>query len=223
MIQTFAEWLKREQKNGATIRFYTKEADKLLSFLREEGILLAEVKEVHVQRFLDLCKSKGYSSHSVAKTSSSIRSFFKHLRNEGVMIHNPMDNIKQPKTTKREVTVSEQELDEIRQRLRNSRDRVMFSMLTYERIRLNDMIRIRLDHFEPKQGIIYLDNKAYPLSECTKRDMVKHIEQEGITDYIFLNQHRKPLTSQGAYYIIKQYFIEIGKPDIRPIDLVKLG
>ena len=66
---------------------------------------------------------------------------------------------------------------------------------------------------------MYLPKKAVLIHAKTKTLLDQIYETEN--DYFVFNQHGKPLTESGAYFVFKQYFEKINKPELRPIDVYK--
>lgn len=196
-----------------------KDIELFSSFLENEAVSVAKVKETHIKKFNLHLHEMGYSNHTIARKNSSLRLYLKFLRKEGVMVHNPMEEIKQPKLSVREVTFTEEDFMAICAEETPLRDRLMVSLAYLDKVKVRDMLQLKKEQYEKHQGILYLPKKAVLVHPKTKALLDVFYEEEN--DYFISNQHGKPLTESGAYFVFKQYFDHIGKPELRPIDVYK--
>lgn len=135
------------------------------------------------------------------------------------MLHNPMEDIKQPRLEKREIIIEKHDLNHMEDVLTNDRDRLLFYFAYYEKIKASEMISIGKKDYDGKQGVLFLNNKkAIILNEKTKTVLERLIKNEEV-EHLIYNQHYKPMTESGIYYILKKHLKQIGKPEIRPMDL----
>lgn len=190
-----------------------------VGYLEEEGIVVSKIRETTIKQFNLKLHESGYSNHTIARKNSSLRLFLKFLRKEGVMVENPMDDIRQPLLTKRDVTFTPDNFQEMYNSATNIRDKLLMSLAYNDKIKVSDMILVKAENYEKNNGVLYLGNKAKLLSEKT-RDILKN-EEIFENEFLLVNQHGKKLSESGAYFIIKSYFEKIGKKELRPIDLYK--
>lgn len=190
-------------------------------FIDKQNVKIAEVKEIHIKRYNIYLKEKGYSNHTIARKNSSLRMFFKYMRKQGLMKHNPIEDIKQPELTKKESSLKEKDIMELENIIKeggSERDYLLFKLANLEKIRLNELIKLKKEHFNQNQGILYLTKKAISLKDETKKMLEEYILSiDG--DFLFTNQHNKPLTESGVYFVMKSYIGKIEKENIRPIDI----
>ena len=188
-------------------------------FLEKEAINVVKMKEAHVKKFNLYLHEHGYSNHTIARKNSSLRLYLKFLRKEGVMVHNPMEDIKQPKLTVREESFTEEDYQMLTKETMSERDQLLLALAYLDKVKVRDILSLKKEQYEKHQGIIYLAKKAVLVHPKTKVLLDAAFENEHL--YFVTNQHGKPLTESGAYFVFKQYFEKIGKPHLRPVDVFK--
>lgn len=222
-IYTFKEYLQKDAKNQKTVDGYVKDIKLFELYLDKEKIAISNVKETTIKMFVIWLKEQKYTNATIARKLSSLRKYFKFLRKEGILQVNPMEDIKQPKTKKNENKINQEVFETIKQVIdheENKRDFLLFHLAYYERMKASELIQFKKEHYKKEQGIIYFEEKAIEVSQQTKRILDGFYEQV-FGEYMFQNQHGKPLTSSGMYFVIKQYFKKAGKEHLRPVDLFK--
>jgi site-specific recombinase XerD len=139
-----------------------------------------------------------------------------------MMVANPMEDIKQPLLTPRVADLKTTEMEELRALMvNNKRDLLIFYLHYYEGLKTSEIIKIKKDQYHQEQKILYLKQKAVHLHAETS-ELFDRISASLESDaFYFCNQHQKPLTLSGMYFLIKKYLYQIGRSDIRPIDLIK--
>jgi len=222
MLHSFKVFLEKKYEQEKTINGYLNDLKIFDEYIEKEKIKVAQVKETQIKRFMLFLTEKGYSNHSIARKLSSLRLYFKYLRKEGVMLHNPMEDIKQPMTKKRQVILSKEEIIKIKDLMKeNIRDLLLFSLVVDEKIKVSDVLLLQVKSYHIQQGILYLPKKAVSLSESTNQLIKMYIQGKEAEEMLLKNQHQKPLQEAGAYYILKKYLKEIDREDVRPFDLSK--
>lgn len=211
--------MERKYPNPKTVHGYIRDIETFTSFIEQEGVGIAKIRETHIKKFNLHLVELGYSNHTIARKNSSLRLYMKYLRKQGVMVENPMEDIKQPKMTKRNSGLDDIDIDLMEQKTKHPRDQLLLSLAYYDKIKLSFIIKLRKDQYDQQQGILYVGKTAVLLHEKTKRAL--NAMPACNSDFLIVNQHQKPLSESGAYYIVKTYFEEIGKPSLRPIDLYK--
>lgn len=196
-----------------------------MEYLEKEEIKITKLKEVHVKKYNLFLSELGYSNHTIARKNSSLRVYLKYLRKEGIMVHNPMDDIKQPALTSRKPKIDHEKIKEMIKLIpdERKRDRLLLSLCYYEKIKISDAIELKWYNYKKDEGVLYTGKKAIILTEETKWLLDRSLDgsMEEKETNLLTSQHQKPLTNSGAYYIVKRYLKEWNQENIRPIDLWK--
>jgi site-specific recombinase XerD len=205
--------------NEKTIRSYVKDVESFLQYMEQNDLKIGMIKEVNVRRYHLYLTENGYSGHTLARKNSALRLFFKYARKQGLMTINPMEDIKQPKVTKRESALTKEEITELESVVLQPRDQLLLRLLLHEDVKIAEVIAAKKGDYKETQGILYLGKRAVTISEMTRQLLALVTGAED--DYLITSAKDKPLTESGVYFILKNYFKAIGRSDLRPIDLVK--
>lgn len=215
--------MEKEYKNKKTVNGYLKDVDDFLLFLQNKDIGISEVRESSIKEYNLFLKEEGYSNHTVARKNSSLRLYFKFMRKLGLMTNNPMEDIKQPKLVERKSQLSLDDFYKLFEIAKCKRDILILSLCYFDKVKVSDLVKIKVGQYNKEQGILYLGKRAVLVHQETKKNIdsyINELEKEEF-ELLLVNQHGKELSVSGVYFLLKKYFEEIGKSDLRPIDLYK--
>ncbi|PJA12898.1 hypothetical protein COX64_03950 [Candidatus Dojkabacteria bacterium CG_4_10_14_0_2_um_filter_Dojkabacteria_WS6_41_15] len=87
LIEKFIEYLKEKGKSNSTLIAYKKDIEQVLEFLAAKGITASEaVTTEDLRAFLQYVQvDKGFNLKTVSRKINSIRTFFKYLREQGII------------------------------------------------------------------------------------------------------------------------------------------
>lgn len=216
--------MNQKYSNKKTVKSYLNDVNEFLQYLRKEDIKVFQTKENDIKRYIIMLKENGMSNHTIARKNSSLRTYFKFLRKQGVMVHNPFEDIRQPRLEKRQVSLTEEEkskLYAVLEEEKNKRDELIFRFMMEDKIKPAEMIQMAAKDYQKQQGIMYSPKRAVVISEKTKAALAEYIEGKEEKEFLFTNQHGKPLSESGIYFVIKNYLKTAELSNIRPIDLLK--
>ena len=99
-VSDFLNFLEAE-KNASphTLKNYAIDLREFFDFLKKKNAV--EITYLDIRSFLAFLKSQNYSKSSVARKLACIRSFFKYLSRENVLVSNPAPGIQTPKRDKK--------------------------------------------------------------------------------------------------------------------------
>ena len=175
---------------------------------------------------LELTK-QGKSPRSIARTLSALRSFFKFLREQKLRSDNPIATHKTPKLGRAlPKDLSEQDVEALIQApdintALGLRDRAMFEVLYACGLRVSELITLRLELINLKQGYVRIVGKGnkerlVPLGQVASDWIEKYLNTarpalyKSATDYLFLTQHGGIMSRQNFWYAIKRYALQAG-------------
>ena len=96
LVQEFTEYLCVELRHSPhTVDGYRRDIKRFVSF--RSGVPLKSITPADIREFLLSLHQKGLSSRSVARALSSLKSFFKYLVEEGLIVENPVETLETPK------------------------------------------------------------------------------------------------------------------------------
>lgn len=103
LIESFLDYLRYERNySEKTMVAYGKDVSQLLAYVQEEYEVLApaEVKSEQIRAWIVSLMEQGYTSASVNRKLSTLRSFYKYLLKQGEVELDPLQRITGPKKVK---------------------------------------------------------------------------------------------------------------------------
>ena len=205
-----------------TVESYSRDVDKLLRYIAEEGIELRDVDEPCLEQFvctlIDLC----VVPRTQARIISGVKSFFKYLNMEGYVEKNPTRLLPTPKIGRFLPDVlSVEEIDEMIEMIDMStpegiRNHAIIETMYGCGLRVSELIGLRMSQVFADDGYVVVEGKGdkqrlVPISDealqciAAYREEVRDhmVVKPGNEDILFLNRRGSALTRQMVFIIIK--------------------
>lgn len=206
-----------------TIAAYRRDLNHYLNYLAAQKISnLDFIDRQIVQQWFGVLHDEGRSTKSIARFTSTIRSFHQFALREKYAAKDPTVLIETPKYERKLPDVlSIDEIDLLLTSPETSknngyRDRTMLELLYATGIRVSELINIEVEDVNLLMGFVKVFGKGnkeriIPLGETVIELLKTYIEnvrpqllKKQVTHTLFLNMQGKPLTRQGIWKIIKQ-------------------
>src|SRR3989338_10426781 len=98
LVTRFIKHLESQEKSSFTIVAYKKDLEQFIGFLTTQEIAdIREVKKDHINGFINKLISENYTKKSASRKINSIRTFFRYLKNDGMIEQNPSLDVSHPK------------------------------------------------------------------------------------------------------------------------------
>ena len=167
------------------------------------------------------------SPRSIARCLSALRSFYKFLREQKLRNDNPVAAHKTPKLGRAlPKDLSEADVEalinapDINTAL-GLRDRAMLEVLYACGLRVTELLNLRLELINLKQGYLRIVGKGnkerlVPMGQVACEWIEKYLNEarpqlyKTATDYLFLTQHGGIMSRQNFWYAIKRYALQAG-------------
>lgn len=214
-----------------TVQNYIFDLDRFIAFLesREEITEVKNVSDKVVEKYIfylrNLKTKKGgyYSSKSVNRHISSMKTFFKFLLNEKHIENNPTDIIDTPKTSRKLPEVlSVKEIDEMLSKtdiddVYECRDRAILETMYASGLRVSELTNLKLTDVYEKEGILLIFGKGskeriVPIGSSALKYMNIYLEKSRpflrkpySEDFVFLNFRGRNLSRMAIWNIINKY------------------
>ena len=217
-LEEFLKYLKYQRNySNDTINSYEEDIVEFIYFLDEESLNLLKVNYDDIRFFLMHLENKKNKSTTVSRKMSSLRSFYKFLINKNYIDNNPFVLIKMPKKEKKlprffyyneleELFKIPDVSDDLGQR-----DRAILEILYATGIRVSELINIKIDDINDreikvlgkgnKERIVMIGDYAKEYLDIYLKDGYRSLNVDN-SDYIFLNNNGKRLTTRGIRYIL---------------------
>ena len=168
---------------------------------------------------------QGKSPRSIARALSALRSFFKFLREQKLRSDNPVSAHKTPKLGRAlPKDLSEADVEALIHAPDIStalglRDRAMLEVLYACGLRVTELLHLRLELINLKQGYLRIVGKGnkerlVPLGQMACEWVEKYLTEARAalyktpTDYLFLTQHGGIMSRQNFWYAFKRYSLQ---------------
>ena len=205
-----------------TMEGYTRDVDKLLAYLRTDGVDLEEVTLDHLERFVCTLQDVGIQPKSQARIISGIKSFFKFLKKDGYIDVNPSELLVSPKLGLHLPDVlTLGEIDDMIDAIDMStpegiRNRAIIETLYGCGLRVSELIALRMSQVFVDDEYVIVEGKGnkqrlVPISQQALECIAHYIKEVRCTlsvkpadaDILFLNRRGGQLSRVMIFYIVK--------------------
>ncbi len=225
LIEKFTNFLSQQGKSNFTIVAYKKDLEQFVGHLSAKDINdIRDVKKTDIDGFINKLIEDGYSKKSASRKLNSIRTFFRYLKNEGMIEQNPSLDVSHPKYIQVPPRIfSKLEYRAIRDVAKEDiRTYAMVEILLQTGVRIGELTNIRLGDIKDQELLVrpYGKNpsRSVPLNKAVKKainDYLKvrgngQVKETGDEDYLFITRTGKPLLIRNIRQIITRCFREVG-------------
>ena len=232
-IDEFCDYLlidKHYSKN--TIESYKRD---LLKFYEYNSVNdLQSIGKDEVKEYLKHLNEDNMNERSIARNISALKSFYKFLIIEKVIKDNPLDSISSPKLGKKlPNTLTEEDINKLLDiKLVDNysyRNKAMLELMYATGLRVSELVNLKVYDVNLEEAVVKTMGKGskeriIPIGDYALNALKVYINEyrstffkREVNDYLFLNNHGKPMTRQGFFKIIKSLALEQGiKKDFSP-------
>jgi len=221
----FITYLSSEKRfSEHTVKSYTTDLTQFTSFLADEFQIVDDINEIRFQiirTWIASLLEKGVSPRSVNRKISTLKSYFKFLIREGVIVENPMTKVVAPKSKKRlPVFIEEDQIESLLNEVRfeegfiGERNKLIIELFYVTGIRLSELINIKISDIDfQNQSIKVLGKRnkerLIPLSSSMVGELRSFIEKNQQNQFLFTNLDGKRLYTKLVYRLVNKYIGEI--------------
>jgi integrase/recombinase XerC len=226
MLQNkFIKYLSSEKRfSEHTIKSYTTDLKQFTSFLLSEFQIIDEINEISFQiirTWIASLLEKGINPRSVNRKISTLKTYFKFLIREGVLIENPMTKVVAPKSKKRlPIFIEEDQIASLLNEVQfeegfiGQRNKLIIELFYVTGIRLSELINIKISDVDfNNQSIKVLGKRnkerIIPLSSNVVNDLNIFIENNHKNKYLFTNLEGDKLYNKLVYRLVNKYIAKI--------------
>ncbi len=225
LVREFTEHLFVEKRHSPnTVDGYRRDISRFVSFQPKTS--LKSVTPSDIREFLLSLHNQGLSSRSIARSLSSLKSFFKYLMEESLIRDNPVETLETPKIWRKlPNTLSLREVESLlnqpdTETLLGLRDKAMLEVLYATGVRVSELISLELNDMNLEVGYIRSYGKGgkervIPLGEVAQSYLKVYLEQgrprlvkNRILPALFISRRKMPMTRQAFWKILKQYVLK---------------
>jgi|TARA_Y100000766_G_C18793612_1_gene549464 integrase/recombinase XerD len=236
LIETFLDslWLEKNLSQN-TLESYKNDLNKFRNFLEKNNKSVLKADHFLILSFLSFLLDKGFSSKTVSRNISSLKSFFKYLISVEHIKINPMLNIDAPKSglflpTTLTVEETQQILDAPNElRPIEMRDKAMLYTLYATGMRISELISLNMHNVDLTRGsvqvigkggkerLIPLTNDAITMIKKYLTNARDKLSKGKDHNNIFVSTHGKQISRHSFWHRIKAYLKKVDvKKEVHP-------
>lgn len=224
-IAEFIEFLATERGLAQnTLTAYATDLAQFLHFLEDNGVGgWAEVDDTHLNEFIRDIHLRQYTSRTLMRKLSCLRTFIQFLLNDGLLASDPLGKLRMPRAGRPiPKTLTLNEVDELLAQMANSkkaadvRDYAMFELMYAGGLRVSEVVNLNLGDVDfdncsvkvigkgSKMRLIPLYDKALnAIKAYTDKVRVRSAKPNKPTKALFLNTRGERLTRQSLNWSLK--------------------
>ena len=236
LIETFLDslWLEKNLSQN-TLDSYKNDLQKFRNFLEKNNKTALNADHFLILSFLSMLLDQGFSSKTVSRNISSLKSFYKYLISVDHLKLNPMSNIDAPKSglfLPTTLTVEETQLildAPNEKRPIELRDKAMLYALYATGMRISELISLNMHNIDLVRGSVQVIGKGgkermIPLTDDAIKFIKIYIKEAREIlnkgkdhNNLFLSTHGKQISRHSFWHRIKAYLkrVNINK-DVHP-------
>ena len=231
-IERFIRYVRYEKRfSPHTIKAYETDLLQFQTFLTTYETSLAEATHTLVRSWVMECMEADTGAKSINRKISSLRSFYKFLQREGLVLKSPMEQVQAPKIPKRlPVIVEETKLNALLDDesffpsgFEGLRDRVVLELLYGTGIRLAELLGLKnsdIDDYNQQIKVLGKRNKEriIPLAKPLYALLKVYIDQKNelgltSTEKLIVTDKGTAAYPKLIYRLVKQALGEVSTQD----------
>jgi integrase/recombinase XerD len=238
LLLDFLAYLELERGlSRNTLEAYRSDLLQFGRFLERRGLSVVEVGHGDLAAFLsELAEGARERSPVAAATlqrkAACLRSFYRHLRREGLLEHDPTAELRGPPRTKRlPLVLSREEVGMLLHEPKGSepralRDRALLEVMYACGLRASEAVGLQLADVDLEEGMLRARGKGskervVPVGRqavVALRAYLRHgrpalVGVKVVESHLFVNRRGSGLTRQGLYKIIQGHAARVGLKD----------
>jgi site-specific recombinase XerD len=227
----FTQYLQESGKAQATVIAYSKDIEQLVEFVSKlKGYdTIDQISIQDIDAFKEILKKRRYTSKSISRKINSIKAFFRHLQEQGLVVENPATVVVHPKFEQSTPRVlSKLEYRALRDACRSDlRISAIVELLLQTGMRISELADIRLHDVDLDRNIIHIraqnsrDERKVPINKAAKASMQSYLQirPRARDNIVFLTKTCRPFLVRNIRTAIDRYFRLAGIKDAKVNDL----
>ena len=223
LIDKYIDYLSYQKRYSAhTVRSYRTDLEQFIRFIkfREHSMSWTDIEDIHIRDWIMSLMDEGLSARTVNRKLSSIKSFFRYLRREGVAA-NIAERVRGPRTGKPlPVFVRENEINlllddyDFGEDFTGFRNRMIIETLYETGMRRAEMAALTDGDVRLEDHVIRVTGKRnkqrqIPIPKELEEDLRYYMEEKRKqfpdAEYLFLTVKGLPVYPKLIYRIVHKY------------------
>jgi len=220
LIGRFINHLESQGKSTFTVVAYKKDLEQFIGFLTTQEIAdIREVKKDHVNGFINKLITDNYTKKSASRKLNSIRTFFRYLKNDGIIEQNPSLDVSHPKYVQSAPRIfSKLEYRALRDFAKEeSRTYALIEILLQTGMKIGELAGLKVEDI--KDSTIHICQygktleRSIPLNKAVKKSIDEYLKDRPNREknnHLFITRTGHPLLIRNIRQIISRCFREVG-------------
>ena len=207
-----------------TASSYKADLKVFFTFIEEQGFNFKTIKKNDLGNFFQKQRERGFSDNTVSRRLSTIKQFFKFLVHEGLIDHNPCEEIKNFKKTKKIPSfLSEKEVLSIlnsasrvgKNDIERARNKALIEILYASGMRVSELVSLRKSLFIGTPELILIKGKGnkermVPISKIAVSAVKKYLKKLKKANLeLYENEFLFPSRSKNGFLNREKFFLII--------------
>jgi len=225
LLERFADFLALEQGSSPrTSEAYARDVERLVVYASSKGGRLpSDISSRMLREFVYHLKDLGLAPASIRRNVSAVRTYFRFLLGDGVVVRDPSERLETPKRWRSLPDVLS--VDEVMRLLAaptlddplTFRDRALLELAYGAGLRVSEWITLGVRDVLLEEGLVRVFGKGskerlVPIGRSAigavaiyLRELRPRLEKGEGRSILLLNARGKPLTRMGAWKILRRY------------------
>jgi integrase/recombinase XerD len=225
-LSDFLSYLEFERGYSAhTLSAYRNDLTQFAGYLDDQGVQSwRQVSRSRVEAYVGFLRRREYASSTVARKVAAIRSLFRFLVADGILLDNATQSVDSPGVEKHlPHPLSRQEVDRLlaepakHSSAKAVRDRALFELMYATGMRVSELVGLEVDAVDLDAGTVRCFGKGgkeriLPVHEQALEALREYVEsgrpqllRGAASAALFVNHRGRPITRQGVWMIVKEY------------------
>jgi integrase/recombinase XerD len=229
-LDRFGDFLTLEQGSSPqTLEAYRRDVERLVTYARTKGARSPiDVTSRMLREFVYHLKDVGLAPSSIRRNISAVRTYFRFLLSDGVVVRDPSERLETPKRWRTLPDVLT--VDEITRLIASPtfdeplafRDRAMLELAYGAGLRVSEWITlgirdvlleeklVRVFGKGSKERLVPIGRSAIGAVATYVRELRPRLEKGSGKGILFLNARGEPLSRMGAWKILRRHVEQAG-------------
>lgn len=222
LVTAFIEHLTSQAKSKHTIVAYKKDLEQFIAYLSSLEVTdVKEVKKDTIDGFIAKLLGEGYTRKSASRKLNSIRTFFRFLKREEIIVQNPSLEVSHPKYTQAAPRIlSKLEYRALRDFAKEDRRTyAMVELLLQTGLRIGELADIKLS--DVNDDGLKVEDRVIPLNKAVRKAVSDYVKSRHDTqsEFLLVTKTGRALLVRNIRSIITRCFREVGIENAKVQDL----
>lgn len=220
LVTRFVKYLESQGKSSFTIVAYKKDLEQFVGYLSSQEITdVREIKKEHIDGFIGKLINDNYTKKSASRKLNSIRTFFRYIKNDGIIEQNPSLDVSHPKYIQSAPRIfSKLEYRALRDFAKEEpRTYALVEILLQTGIKIGELAGLKNEDI--KESTIHICQygktpaRDIPLNKAVKKSIEEYIKDrpnQKNDGHLFITRTGHPLLIRNIRQIISRCFREVG-------------